>query len=251
MAREVDFLRIAPRLGSQEQAFEEFCCQIARRCTGVPADSEFIRYRGAGGDGGVECIWRLPNGDEWGWQAKYMFNLSRAKAALDDSITTAIDIHPRLTKYTICLPFILTGPTGRKGTSQQERFEDYKTAWIRQAKSKGLDLNIILETPSSLIDSLQQFDSDGGRRYYWFEQTVLGDRWFAYRLEDARTIAGPRYTEELRIDTPLGKTFSALGRTDEWFRDVVDWFNKATTHTRAWGRRALRTSPNQLDPEQA
>ncbi len=99
---QIDFERIAPRNGNQPDAFEEFCCQIARRCPDVPNGSEFIRYRGAGGDGGVECIWRLPNGDEWGWQVKYMFDLSRVKAALEKSVTTAIKVHPRLTRYTVC-----------------------------------------------------------------------------------------------------------------------------------------------------
>ena len=118
--KKIDFKQIAPRNGSQTDAFEEFCCQIARHSAALPAGSEFVRFRGAGGDGGVECIWRLPNGDEWGWQAKFMFNLSKAKAALDKSITTALELHPKLVKYTICLPFDLTGPTARKGKSQLE-----------------------------------------------------------------------------------------------------------------------------------
>lgn len=87
--RQPDFRRIAVRNGSQADAFEEFCCQVARRCSDAPQGSEFVRLRGADGDGGVECIWRLPNGEEWGWQAKYMFDLSKAKAALDESVAEA------------------------------------------------------------------------------------------------------------------------------------------------------------------
>ena len=93
----IDFRNIVPRNGSQSDAFEEFCCQIARRCPEAPEGSEYVRYRGAGGDGGVECILRLPNGEEWGWQAKYIFDLQRAKAALDESVATALSIHPKLT----------------------------------------------------------------------------------------------------------------------------------------------------------
>ncbi len=73
----VDFSKIAPRNGSQPNAFEEFCCQIAYHGRQlVPEEGQYIRFRGAGGDGGVECLWQLPNGDEWGWQVKYIFDLS-------------------------------------------------------------------------------------------------------------------------------------------------------------------------------
>jgi hypothetical protein len=101
-----------PRNGSQPDAFDEFCCQIALRCPEAPEGSEYVRYPGAGGDGRVECILWLPNGEEWGWQAKYMFDLQRAKAAFDESAATAVSIHTKLTRYTICLPFDLTGPMG-------------------------------------------------------------------------------------------------------------------------------------------
>src|SRR4051794_24835627 len=87
--RTVSFDKIAPRNGSQADAFEEFCCQLARHWPDVPAGSEFIRFRGAGGDGGVECVWRLPNGDEWGLQAKYIFDLGKALADAGKSLTTA------------------------------------------------------------------------------------------------------------------------------------------------------------------
>lgn len=247
MAGAIDFRRIAPRTGSQEQAFEEFCCQIARHCATVPTGSEFVRYRGAGGDGGVECVWRLPNGDEWGWQAKYIFDLRRAKASLDDSAAVATKIHPRLRKYTICLPFDLTGPTGRKGRSQQERFEGHRSRWIARAGSEGVDLQIPLLTPSSLLDELHGFDVDGGRLYYWFDETVLNDHWFAHHLEDARKVAGPRYSETLRLDTPLAKSFNALGRTDQWFLDIKEWLRKLGTHTRDWERRVSRTKATQLE----
>src|SRR4051812_50032686 len=113
--RTISFDKIAPRNGSQDEAFEEFCCQVARNWPGVPAGSEFIRFRGAGGDGGVECVWRLPSGDEWGLQAKYIFDLNKALADAGKSLTTAIAVHSRLTRYTVCFPFDLTGPTGRKG----------------------------------------------------------------------------------------------------------------------------------------
>src|ERR1041384_1090545 len=243
----VDFKKIAPRNGSQAEAFEEFCCQIAGRSTDIPKGSEFIRYRGAGGDGGVECIWRLPNGEEWGWQAKYIFDLTKAKAALDESVATAISLHPKLTRYTICLPFDLTGPTARKGKSQRERFESYRADWESEARAAGVNLNIVLATPSDLLNNLLTFDSEGGRLRYWFDTTILSDRWFSEHLEEVKASAYPRYTPELRIETPLGEALEAFGLTDEWFSslksrlkefedNLQDWKESVSSRSNtAWG----------------
>ncbi len=247
MNEELDFKKIAPRNGSQSAAFEEFCCQIARGAQDVQSGSEFIRYRGVGGDGGVECIWRLPNGDEWGWQAKYIFDLSDAKVAVDKSIATAIRIHPRLTRYTICLPFDLTGPTGRKGKSQSEYFAEYRTHWESTAQTANLQMKVLLATPTTLLDDLLSFDPEGGRLRYWFDATMLGDTWFRDRLDEAKASAYPRYTPELRIDTPIAVAFEAFGLTDECYASLAghitsfdrvldDWKRSvATMSDEGWG----------------
>ena len=147
--------------------------------------SEFIRYRGAGGDGGVECVWRLPNGEEWGLQAKYIFEIEKALTDAGKSLATALEVHPRLTKYTVCLPFDLTGPTGRKGKSQRQSFEDARKGWVAHAHAKGVMLDVILETPSTLLDSLHIFDPQGGKLRYWFDATILGDDWFDAQLRSS------------------------------------------------------------------
>src|ERR1700682_1301377 len=217
----IDFRQIAARSGDQAAAFEEFCCQIARHTPSLPVGSEFVRFRGAGGDGGVECIWRLPNGDEWGWQAKFLFELTKAKAALDESVTTALLLHPRLVKYTICLPFDLTGPTARKGKSQTERFDEYRSAWEVEAHSQGMEMQICLSTATTLLDDLFSFDPNHGRLRFWFDATILGDEWFTNHLAEAKASAYPRYTPELTIETPLGEALESFGQTEEWFASLA------------------------------
>jgi hypothetical protein len=222
MKRKIDFRHIAPRNGSQDDAFEEFCCQLARRDPAVPTDSEFVRFHGAGGDGGVECLWRDAAGDEYAWQAKFMFDLTKAKAALDESIATAVKIHPRLRRYAVCLPFDLTGPTGKTkkdgtpSSSQKERFDGYRGDWEAFAAAQGVPLKISLETPCTLLDRLLQFDPNGGRLSFWFDATLFGSEWFADHLSDATRSARPRYTPELRIGTPTAAVFDALGQTHRW-----------------------------------
>lgn len=223
-----DFRSIVPHFGSQDEAFEEFCCQHARHATGTPVGSEFIRYRGAGGDGGVECVWRLPGGEEWGLQAKYIFDLTKALAKVDESLLTALTIHPALSRYTVCLPFDLSGPTGRKTragvpvVSQREQFDGWRKAREQEARDKGTELQISLETPSSLLDGLLGFDPEGGRLRFWFDASAFGDRWFEKHLQEAKESAKPRYTPELRVEVPVAQAFEALCLTDKWFASLLD-----------------------------
>lgn len=44
------------------------CCELAVEERPHP-DVVFTRLRGAGGDGGVECFWALPDGGEHGGRA--------------------------------------------------------------------------------------------------------------------------------------------------------------------------------------
>lgn len=247
--KKIDFKQIVPRNGSQTDAFEEFCCQIARHSADLPYGSEFVRFRGAGGDGGVECIWRLPNADEWGWQAKFMFNLPKAKAALDKSITTALELHPKLVKYTICLPFDLTGPTARKGKSQLEYFDSYREEWRADAAAKGINLQIVLSTPATLLDDLLKFDPHHGRLRFWFDATTLSDEWFAHHLHEVRSGAYPRYTPELTIQTTLGQALEALGQTDEWFASLRPRLKEFRELINDWERCVASTKDHVYEAE--
>jgi hypothetical protein len=67
----INWQNLRPWNGSQPLAFEELCCQLAAY-EQAPNGSQFIR-KGAP-DAGVECFWKLPNGDEWGWQAKFFLS---------------------------------------------------------------------------------------------------------------------------------------------------------------------------------
>ena len=73
--------------GSVRTAFEELCVQLASceltcpigGAERIPDGSTFVR-KGAP-DAGVECYWKLPDGSEIAWQAKYFRNRSRARMA--------------------------------------------------------------------------------------------------------------------------------------------------------------------------
>jgi hypothetical protein len=232
---QIDFRNIAPRLGSQDGAFEELCCQVARH-EAMPQGSEFVRIRGAGGDGGVECLWRKPDGTKSGWQAKYVFDFDRALVALSASLETALQVHPSLDHYVVCLPYDLTGQTNRAGKSQLEKFNEWKDAGIANALAAGRNLNVDLKTPSSFLDRLTQIDPSNGKLRFWFDATILGPNWFADHLADVRAAARPRYTPELRIDTPTSLAFDALCDTPRWKAGVLDRLKKVKESLKDWER---------------
>ena len=211
---EIDFRLIAPRCGGQREAFEELCCQLARRT--IPSDATFIRLYGAGGDGGVECFADYSVGSRVGWQAKYVLDIGSLLTQATGSLTTALNIHPTLTRYFVCFPFDLTGPTGRKGLSGQEKFDNWRKSHEEKAKAEGRQLNILDWPASNLRELLLEHDVYGGVREYFFNQKILTKEWFLEHFGLVKKTAGPRYTPELNVKTDLWKWFAAFGRTSAW-----------------------------------
>lgn len=209
-----EFLRVAPRCGGQPEAFEELCCQLAHRT--LPAKAAYTRLLGAGGDGGVECFADLPDGNRVGWQAKYVFDIDSLITQTTTSLTTALRIHGTLARYIVCFPFDLTGPTGRRGRSGQEKFDGWRKRYEDKAAVEGRHLTIEAWPASQLRSRLLDFDKAGGLRAFFFNETVLSKDWFSAHLDSARATAGPRYTPELNVETALGKWFAAFGRTTAW-----------------------------------
>lgn len=100
MPVDINFERIRPYRGSRNNGFEELCCQLA----GLEPPSEaaeFVRKEGSGGDAGVECYWRLGDGTEHAWQAKYFFKLGKSQwQQIDDSVRTALKKRSALRRST-------------------------------------------------------------------------------------------------------------------------------------------------------
>ena len=209
---DTDFRHISPRCGGLREAFEELCCQLARRA--VPVEVPFTRLRGAGGDGGIECFADLPDGNRTGWQAKYVFDVESLLRQAKESLTTALNVHPTLTKYVLCFPFDLTGPTKRRGLSGTEKFDAWRKKQLAAAKDR--DLTIEAWPASKLLELLLQYDASGGIREFFFNQKILTREWFSEHLKSAKATAGPRYTPELNVETDLWKWFATFGRTPAW-----------------------------------
>ena len=219
---DIDFNTIAPRSGSQQNAFEELCCQLAAKA--CPAGSVFERFRGAGGDGGVECVAQLADKTIVGWQAKFVFDVEGLITQASKSLATASKIYPSLAKYIVCFPFDPTGPTGRglakkrgrPAKSGSEKLKEWMEQEVAAAKAAGRSLVIELWPAHFLQSHLVANDRSGGIRHYFFSAETLSNEWFKAHVESALVKAGPRYSPALSLDTPLSQWFAAFDGGTEW-----------------------------------
>ena len=218
--RDIDFSQIASRGGSNDAAFEELCCQLAHKT--VAGNRSYRRLNGAGGDGGVECFADLPDGSQIGWQAKYVFDVDSLIGQASKSLTTALDVHKNLAQYTICFPFDPTGPTHRGKRNAVQRLDEWCRKMEAEAASTNRQLHIDLWPKSEILGLMFKYDSSGGLREYFFDQTVLSDDWFSTHVTLATKMAGPRYSPELNVETDMWKWFAAFGRTAEWSRELSE-----------------------------
>lgn len=103
-----DWKNIISYNGSQNNAFEELVCQLARE---EEIRDRVLFNRTGTPDGGVEAYCTLENGDEYGWQAKFFDSMGQSQwRQLEDSFKNAFEKHPRLVRYYICIPLDRADP---------------------------------------------------------------------------------------------------------------------------------------------
>ncbi len=238
---EINFQQIRPYNGGLTDAFEELCCQIFHRLSDntipnyqIPKGSQFQRFRGAGGDGGVEALWILPNGQKWGLQAKYFGKLEAAQfQQLDKSLKTALENHPELTKYIFCISFNFTGKTGR-GKGEIDEIQTWKEQKSQDLKSQNISIEFWTE--STLRDYLLAVDTGGGLRRYWFDHEAMTRDWVQQRLNDAEAQAGKRYSPKLSVNVPAFDALEAFAHQDSWKEQVNQYLQEFNNNIQEWHR---------------
>ncbi len=245
MLQHIDFERIRPLGGDRREAFEEFVCQLARHKLKPDERSVFARFRGAGGDGGVECIWVLPDGSKWGIQSKFFFALD--KSQLDLSVKQALEVHPTLTRYFFFFPFDFTGPTNRKGKSETEKFASYAKEWQSWLPT-GKTISFERLGRSEILDLLASMPAHESYTNFWFGPgTLLDPSWFAQRLNDRIKAEGPRYTPELSVDVPLRAVLASFGRMDSWNEKWLEYLKDFSDMATRWSE-SIQEKPSAMTP---
>ena len=243
---DIDFNLINPRQGSKNVAFEELCCQLARRYSDLP----LTRLHGAGGDGGIECYIDTEDG-RVAWQAKYVFRVDNLIDQAKSSLDQALKIHPQLTRFILCFPFDLTGPTSRSGNSGVEKFEKWKNKQRELSEQREQSLAIETWSASEIRGLILEHDSSGGMREYFFGNIVLDGSWFDNHIAQIIRTAGPRYTPELNIETDVYKWFAAFSKEDCWAVELeskVNAFARSVREENNWNSFRLPNNQNHETP---
>ncbi|CAB1277619.1 NACHT domain-containing protein [Candidatus Nitrosacidococcus tergens] len=221
---EIDFSKIRAHEGSKNSGFEELICQIAH--LQKPASGKrFVRKDGAGGDAGVECYWILEDGSEICWQAKYFLGEMNPShwQQLDKSFTTALENHPRLTHYVVCLPLDKAdsrkiGKGGKQVVSVEDEWLERIEKWEGQAKTVGRKITFSYWGKHEITNFLTIDDPlYSGRALYWFNEPFLGIEVFRKIVKRSQDSLGERYTPEFHVELPIAKSFDGLSLNPSWW----------------------------------
>ncbi|MDQ1246645.1 MAG: hypothetical protein QG597_1013, partial [Actinomycetota bacterium] len=192
--------------GEQSRAFEELAYQLLR--SQVPAGTRAIRTGNP--DGGVEWYASLPDGTEWGWQAKHVDGVDALLTAMTGSVERVAKDRPKLTKLVFVISSNLaTGKNRANRKSQRQKYEDKVAAW-KATIPRASEITFELVQESDLLDELAKPEHEG-RRWFWWGELTLGPVWLRQRLQEQADAASEKYRPDLQVDVPIQDDLLALG----------------------------------------
>lgn len=201
------FNSLRPWRGERSRAFEELSYQLLK--ARVPAGTRPIRTGNP--DGGVEWYATLPDGTEWGWQAKFVDRIDALLTAMTGSVQRVAKDRPQLRKLTFVISWNLATGKNRKDDrkTQREKYDDKIKAWKRAIpRANEIEFDLIQE--SDLLAELAQ-PEHRGRRWFWWGSTTLGSDWLAQRHREQTDAASDKYRPDLQVDVPIQDDLLALG----------------------------------------
>ncbi len=195
--------------GEQSRAFEELSFQLLK--DQAPPGTRAVRTGNP--DGGVEWYTTLPDGTEWGWQAKHVKGIDALLTAMTGSVQRVAKERTSLRKLTFVISWNLaTSKAPRRGRpikSQREKYEDKIKTW--QTTIRGADqIEFDLVQESDLLHELAR-PEHRGRRWFWWGDVVLGHDWLLSHYERQASAASEKYRPDLQVDVPIQEDLLALG----------------------------------------
>ena len=251
----IDFSSIRTHSGSQAGGFEELVCQLAhlQRPEGA---LRFVRKEGAGGDAGVECYWILDDKTEICWQAKYFMGKMDSSRwnQLGKSFTKALNRHPNLTKYIICLPIDKSdsrrkGPGGQQVVTVEDEWQRHVAKWKDEAKSSCRSVEFEYWGKHEITSFLTDDPLYSGKVLYWFDSVVLSTHKFNRTVTKAKENLKDRYDCKFHIDLPIAEDLDGLCLNDQWWQDLRARFKRLKKHEDRFFRRLKEKQPEALHGE--
>ena len=219
----INWNNIRPLENSQNEAFEELVCQLARK-EDILNKKTFVRKGKP--DAGIECFWILNNKDELAWQAKFFTSSIEENqwGQIDKSVKTVLDKHPNLKKYYIAIPNDPPDARIKGQTSMLDKWNDRVTKWKGWASSKGICVEFIPWWSSNLIEKLQK-PENVGLKYFWFNKEEFTDEWCKEQTELSIADLGKRYTPKLNVKLKITEIFNGISRDNKFKKKVESLFD--------------------------
>jgi len=215
---------------SQNNAFEELVCQLAKKET-IKNKKEFIKVGNP--DGGVECYIVLDNDDEIGFQAKWFLSTPDDTQwnQVEKSLKRALDTHPKLTQYYIAIPIDRPDPRISGQRSMMEKWNEKVTKWKKFAKD-NYDREIEFEYwgRSEFLERLSR-EENVGLKNFFFGDIDLSDKWFQEQNELAIKDLGARYTPEINVELEILENFDAISRNNQFQKQFDDSYHNLILST--------------------
>ena len=197
----IDWSKLETYQGSEWRSFEELCYQIAKGRYG--GHGRFTSVDDSGGGDGVEFYMTLPNGDQWGWQAKFYhpdirLSVSNRKRSIEGSLKKACQEHPHLKKWILCTPSNFT-------TQEQEWFENTLCQSIPE------NMNVKLEHwGDSDFNTWLSEPRFSGKSHYFFGKLELNIDWFRTQFDKQMASVGEKFSSSLHTETLVDARIHAL-----------------------------------------
>lgn len=211
---------------SQNEAFEELCCQLAH--TEVVANALSFHRKGTP-DSGIECYWVLADGSEWGWQAKFFEDgfTDKRWGQCDESVKRVLQGHPLLKRLHFCVPYDFPDSRLPGKTSAEDRWNAHKKKWESWAKELGRELEVVLWGSFALTSRLSR-NEHRGREWFWFNGLAMDLDWFQRHVAASSSAAeaSDRYSSDFNVELPLTRRFEAIARTPVFSQIQSDYSRK-------------------------
>lgn len=217
MIDKIDWSKLKPYENDKRRSFEELCYQIADRL--YPEKGHIISTDDSGGGDGVEFYLTLPDGDEWGWQAKFYYPIKRLsnsnrKQSITNSLKKACQVHPNLKKWILCTPTNFT-------SDEQEWFDSKLPNSIPEGMSVELE-----HWGDSKFNSYLSDPNFKGLPNYFFGVLELDLEWFKTQFEKEKAELEKIYNSSLHTEIDVEIDIHAILGDHAFAEHITDSIEK-------------------------
>lgn len=207
----ISFRTIRAWDGSQHRAFEELSYQLRE-----PAPAGATETKTGDPDAGLEWYVTFADGDQWGWQAKYSFEVDTLLSEMRRSVRAVAKKRPQVSRLTFCIPVDLPEdiqPGKRK--SARQRFDDAVSSW-KTSINGAASIEFRVETAGILLDRLARTDNRG-KQWFWWQHEVFSPEWCARQLRLTLAAVGERYSPDLNVTLPIAFALEGLAHSEHFW----------------------------------